>query len=224
LPQLLPTCSVRLCSELNSGDKQQQQQLSRKVSAALPDSWGTKERCKSNVSLGCSCSVQVSAPLAAGRLDVPCVRPPRFLRTHLGYAPSPPPPCPARPRSTRDKQQQQQLSRKVSAALPDSWGTKERCKSNVSLDCSCSVQVSAPLAAGRLDMPCVRPPRFLRTHLGYALPPPPPCPSRPRSTRARCPARGPSPACARTPSSSPPRTRATLAANIAAHGGRSKWL
>ena len=32
------------------GNKQQQQQLSHKVSAELPNSWGIKERCKSNVS------------------------------------------------------------------------------------------------------------------------------------------------------------------------------
>ena len=32
------------------GNKQQQQQLSHKVSAELPNSWGIKDRCKSNVS------------------------------------------------------------------------------------------------------------------------------------------------------------------------------
>ena len=32
------------------GNKQQQQQLSHKVSAEFPNSWGIKDRCKSNVS------------------------------------------------------------------------------------------------------------------------------------------------------------------------------
>jgi hypothetical protein len=54
---LVSPCSVRLCSELTVETNRSSNSLAAKCQP-LPDSWGTKERCKSNVSLGCSCSAR----------------------------------------------------------------------------------------------------------------------------------------------------------------------